>query len=103
MQFGTWAIRTSRLIKPTLEWFFAEQYSLGKHPRFLVSYRITVYMDPYGRFFLSEGRGTYPVMVELEEGYRLTEDPSGGRRLVGPDCSMSEITSALRSGVARMI
>lgn len=68
-----------------------------------MSTRLTVYMDPYGRFFLSERRGGYPVTVELTDGYRVVEDPSGNRMLVGHEKSWSEVTDALRLGIARFV
>ena len=65
--------------------------------------RVTAYMDPYGRFFLSDRRGGYPVDVEFADGYRVLEDRCGERALVGPEGAITEITQALRSGVARIV
>ena len=65
--------------------------------------RLTVYMDPYGRFFISDRRGAYPVEVELADEYRVLEDSAGKRTLVGPKGSGSEITEILQSGGARIL
>jgi len=65
--------------------------------------RVTAYMDPYGRFFLSDRIGGYPVDIELGDGYRVLEDGGGKRALVGPEGAITEITQALRSGVARIV
>jgi hypothetical protein len=60
-------------------------------------------MDAYGRFFLSNRRGAYPVEVELEEGYRLLEDPDGKRALLGPDGALTEITHVLQASGTRIL
>ena len=68
-----------------------------------MSTRLTVFLDPYGKFLLSGGRGAYPVEVELAEGYRVVEDAGGKRSLVGPDGSWTELTPAFHAGVARFV
>ncbi len=62
----------------------AECLVLKLHPISSVAARLTVYVDPYGRFFLGEPRAAYPVNVESIEGYRVIEEPTGRRVLVGP-------------------
>jgi hypothetical protein len=68
-----------------------------------MSTKLTAYMDPYGRFFLSERRGAYPVEVELTDGYRVDEDADGKKLLVGPERSWTEATEPLRLGIARIL
>jgi len=65
--------------------------------------RLVVYMDPYGRFYLSERRSAYAVVVEVSDGYQVLEDNAGKKTLVGPEGSFTEITQVLRSGLARIL
>jgi hypothetical protein len=60
-------------------------------------------MDAYGRFFLSNRRGGYPVDVELGEGYRVLEGRDGQRTLLGPDGTLTEITHILQSTGTRIL
>jgi cellulose synthase/poly-beta-1,6-N-acetylglucosamine synthase-like glycosyltransferase len=69
----------------------------------IVPMKLTVYMDPYGRFFLSEQRGAYPVEVEFSDGYYVADDAGGKRVLVGPEKSWTEATEPLRLGLARIV
>ncbi len=72
-------------------------------PYISVSTRLTVFLDPYGRFVLCDGRGAYPVEVELADGYVVVDDLGGKRVLVGPDGSWTELTPAFRLGAARLV
>ena len=65
--------------------------------------RLTVYMDPYGRFFLSNRRAAYPVDVELPDGYHVVVDDAGDKVLVGPRGNQTKVADALRMGFARML
>ena len=68
-----------------------------------VATRLTVYMDPYGRFFLSNRRAAYPIDVEFPDGYQVVEDSAGKKVLVGPRGNQTEVADALRRGFARML
>jgi hypothetical protein len=68
-----------------------------------VTTRLTVYMDPYGRFFLTESRGAYPVNVEISGDYRVVEDENGRKVLTGRGCAWWDVTDALRIGVVRIV
>jgi hypothetical protein len=68
-----------------------------------VSTLLTIYLDPYGKFFLGERRGTYPVAVEIADGYRVVEDASGQKSLVGTNGCWTELTPALCSGAVRFV
>ena len=82
-----------------------ERLRAGRQPITLsnVATRLTVYMDPYGRFFLSDRRAAYPVNVELPDGYQVVEDDDGGKVLIGPRGNHTEVAEALRMGLARML
>jgi hypothetical protein len=60
-------------------------------------------MDPYGRFFLSDRKGAYPVDVELVDGYYVREDSTGKKALTGPQGTWTELKAVLRLGFARII
>ena len=60
-------------------------------------------MDPYGRFFLSDRRASYPVNVELPDGYQIIEDDDGGKKIISPRGNPTEVAEALKMGVARMV
>jgi hypothetical protein len=94
------ARRTRRPLRPANS---LERRAPFAHPIQADVTRVTAYMDPYGRFFLSDRRGGYPVDVEFGDGYRVLEDRGGERAVVGPEGAITEITQALRLGVARIV
>jgi len=60
-------------------------------------------MDPYGRFYLADCRGGFPVDVELNDGYRVLEDAAGRKVLLSPRGLLTSMTDALRQGAARIV
>ena len=69
----------------------------------IVAVRLTIYMDPYGRFSLSEMRAAYPIEVELPDGYEVVDDRAGGKALVGPRGNRTAVGEALKMGFARIV
>ena len=81
-----------------------EHYLHAKQPKNLACPRESPFTWTSIRALFSvRVQGAYPVERGARGRVSVIEDYEGHRRLVGPDCSWSEVTSALRLGIARMI